>query len=134
VVPAAMPVTAPVADTVPVAGALLVQLPPGVTSASRIVAPTHTDEGPVTAGGPALTVSVFVTVQLVPPREYVIVATPVVTPVTLPDEVPIVMAPLVVLQEPPGAISLKTDGSPTHTVAGPRMGPGAGLTVTTVVI
>ena len=64
-----MPVTIPVSETVPAAGVLLVQVPPGVASARAMVLPAQTDEGPVMAAGPAFTVSVLVTVQLVPPRE-----------------------------------------------------------------
>lgn len=65
--PADTPVTIPVADTDPVSGALLVHVPPGVTSDSVIVLPTHTEAGPLIADGPALTVTVRVTVHTVPP-------------------------------------------------------------------
>jgi hypothetical protein len=120
----------PPAETVPTVRVLLVQLPPGVASARGIVLPAQTDDGPVMGDGPAFTVSILVTVQLVPPREYVIVGVPKVTPVTIPVEEPTIMSPPVVLQTPPGAISLNREGSPIHTTDGPMIGPGTGLTVT----
>ena len=62
-----MPVTTPVVDIEPIAGALLVHVPPGVASLSVIVLPTQTCEGPLMAEGPALIVTVRVTVHTVPP-------------------------------------------------------------------
>ena len=61
-----MPVTTPNEDTVPYAGKLLVHAPPGAGSLSPMELPTHTCEGPEIAGGPAFTVTVVVTVQLLP--------------------------------------------------------------------
>ena len=69
VTPPATPVTMPVVEILPSEGRLLDHVPPVVTSLSDIVLPTHTDDGPVMGDGPALTVIVRVTVQLVPPSE-----------------------------------------------------------------
>lgn len=58
-VPAATPVTVPEVPTVAVAGIALLQTPPGVTSDSEAVAPTHILTAPagVIAAGDALTVT-----------------------------------------------------------------------------
>lgn len=56
--PGSMPVTTPVADTVPVAVLLLVQVPPDTEPDSALVRPTHTLRLPVieAAAGRAFTV------------------------------------------------------------------------------
>ena len=55
------------------------------------------------------------------------------TPVRIPLDEPIVATPgLLLLHVPPGATSLYSEVSPTQAVAGPRTGPGTGLTVTIV--
>jgi hypothetical protein len=64
--PAAMPVTTPEADTVPSALMLLLQFPPGVTSVSVVVEPTHTEVVPVIATGVWFTVTTAVAIQPVP--------------------------------------------------------------------
>ena len=63
-----MPVTTPVAETDPVAGAELLQTPPDVGSLSEMVEPTQTDDGPVMGVMPGVTDMVPVTVHA-PPRE-----------------------------------------------------------------
>ena len=57
-VPAALPVTTPVALTDAIAGLLLVHVTPGVVLVSVIVLPTHTAVGPVTTAGSGFTVSI----------------------------------------------------------------------------
>ena len=64
-VPAAMPVTVPVALTVPCNVLLLLQAPPVEVVASVVALPTHTDGVPVMALGSALTVTVAVIAQVV---------------------------------------------------------------------
>ena len=54
-VPALMPVTTPVVKSTLTVVAVLVQLPPVITSLRVIVAPTHTDDGPVIPNGDGLT-------------------------------------------------------------------------------
>jgi hypothetical protein len=66
-VPAATPVTTPVdTPTLPIAGALLIHVPPGTTSVSVTADPTHTAPGPIIAAGNALTVTITVAAQPVP--------------------------------------------------------------------
>ena len=62
-VPAAIPVTTPVLLTVPIAGVLLVQVPPVVPIASAVVEFTHTDAVPVMAGTAPFTVTFDMVLQ-----------------------------------------------------------------------
>jgi hypothetical protein len=56
-----MPPTTPVAEpTVPIAVALLLQVPPDVVQPNVVVLPAHTVETPVMAAGMGLTVKVDV--------------------------------------------------------------------------
>jgi hypothetical protein len=87
------------------------------------------------AAGPAFTVTDFVTVQLVPPREYVIVVVPGIIPAMVPLNSPIeAVAGALLVQLPPITASVYVTGIPTHIADGPMIGPGTGLTVTGVVI
>jgi hypothetical protein len=63
-----MPLTTPPVEILPIDGALLVHVPPGVASLRLMVLFTHTCVGPLMADGPGLTVTGLVTVQLVPPN------------------------------------------------------------------
>jgi hypothetical protein len=65
-VPAPPPVTTPVLLTVAIPGALLLQLPPGVASASVVVVPTQIPRLPVIKAGDMFTVTVAVLIQPVP--------------------------------------------------------------------
>ena len=60
--PAPTPLTTPVALTLAIAALLVDQVPPGAASASVMVAPVQTEEGPVTepAVGAGLTVTLYV--------------------------------------------------------------------------
>ena len=58
VVPPAIPITTPDVFTLPVAGALLLQVPPLMVSPSGSVEPAHTGVLPVRAVGAELTVTV----------------------------------------------------------------------------
>lgn len=63
-----------------------------------------------------------------------IVAVPGLPPVTMPpDKVTDATEVLLLLQVPPLGISLSVTVAPEHTVDGPLIAPGAGLTVTSVV-
>lgn len=130
VVPATTPVTTPEREpTVATAGVLLVQVPPGVVLASVVVLPVQTDKDPDIAPTEALTVTVTVDAQPVDISVYVIVAVPVDTPVTTPDEEPTVATegvPLV--HTPPGEEEVSVPVPPGHSAVGPVM-PGNGLTV-----
>ena len=61
-----MPVTTPVADTVPTAGLLLLQAPPPVRSVSGVVKPTHTVNVPSMPVGTGFTVTTAVVIHPVP--------------------------------------------------------------------
>ena len=98
-VPAAIPVTIPVADpTDPWAGVLLVQTPPVVALDSVLVKPIHTLGVPVIEAGAVFTVTTpEVFVQPVDAAVKVMGAVPAETPVTTPLLEPIVatvVAPL----------------------------------------
>jgi hypothetical protein len=82
-VPADIPVTRPPPLIVATPVLLLLHAPPPVPSLSAVVDPTHTLIVPPMPGGPDVTDTVIVDVQL-PPREYVITAVPVFMPVTIP--------------------------------------------------
>jgi hypothetical protein len=66
VVPAVIPVTTPVAETVPTAVVLLLHVPDGVTHASGVVCPTQACNVPVIGAGTGSTVITAVTLQPVP--------------------------------------------------------------------
>jgi hypothetical protein len=121
-----------VPDIVATAVLLLLQVPPGVPSASGIVSPVHKEPLPVIALT-GLTVIVLVTLQ--PLIEYVTMAVPEPMPVTTP-----VLSPIVATgngasdQVPPPTASLKVIVDPWHTLAGPLIAAGDGLTVTVTVV
>ena len=61
-------------------------------------------------------------------------AVPADTPVTIPEDEPIAATDaLLVVHEPPETISLRLSVPPAATVAPPRIGPAAGLTVNVIV-
>ena len=60
IIPALIPVTTPATGSIlPIAGLLLLQLPPGVASLKVIDCPTHTPLGPKIGNGNGLTVIFF---------------------------------------------------------------------------
>ena len=127
-VPAETPVTTP-PMTEAVNGALLLQVPPGVTSASVAVVPAQMITAPagVMTAGLALIVTTSKTEQL--PTAYVIVSVPAVMPVTTPPRTDAL--PLPALQVPPVVPSVSVTVLPMHTEddAG-DIAAGAALTVT----
>ncbi len=62
-VPVATPVTTPEADTVAIAGTVLLHMPPGVALDNVSEPPTQTLPLPVMGDGPAFTVTTMVAVQ-----------------------------------------------------------------------
>lgn len=121
--------TNPVEVTLAIEGALLVQLPPGVASLN--------DAEPFTQSGvvPNMEVGIGVTTIAVDaavpqPLLYDIVMLPPATPVTKPvlSTEPMVLS--VLLQLPPGDVSLSCVVDPWHTVVVPLMLAGVGSTVT----
>jgi hypothetical protein len=111
----------------------LLHTPPPDPSVIVIVDPEHTTVGPPITPGASVTLIIFVIVQPVP-SEYVIVTSPVSTPVTIPDEEPTVArAVLLLVHVPPVTVSVSVTDEPTHTVAGPVITVGDGLTFIVVV-
>jgi hypothetical protein len=64
--PADKPVTTPVEETGAIEGLLLLQVTPGVALDKVIDAPSQTEEGPLIAAGPVVTVTSAVVVQPAP--------------------------------------------------------------------
>jgi hypothetical protein len=85
---------------------------------------------PVIGPGDTLTVTVLVIAQPVG-SVYVINVVPVVTPVTTPDELPMVATAVVVLtQIPPDGLEVSVMDAVTQTAEGPVIAVGRGFTVT----
>jgi hypothetical protein len=59
---------------------------------------------------------------------------PALTPVTIPEEEPIVAIEGLPLLHVPPPVPVKIIVDPTHTLPGPVIAPGMGLTVTTAVV
>jgi hypothetical protein len=113
-VPAAIPVTRPPEDTVATRGALLLHMPPGVTSANDVVAPTQTDTGPAGVMAAVPTVIVTVSTAKQDPTVYVIGAMPAVIPVTSPPDDIVAIAGAPLLQVPPVVASVSVMVAPAH--------------------
>ena len=125
-------VTTPVEDPIVTADPLAVHVPPDVVLLSVVVAPAHIASEPRIEAGCVLTVTPIVVLQ--PPAVYVIVKTPLVEPVTIPDNEPIgKFAELLLLQVPPPVRSLSVVVEPLHICWLPSMAPGAGLSVSVLV-
>lgn len=129
--PEATPVTTPLADPIVTMAAYpgALHTPPLVASASVMVLPTHTREGPVIGDGRGLTVTPRVTVQKVPepPVVAVTVTVPLAIPVSKPEVGFIVAINAgVVDQVTPDAELVSVIDSPGQTVNGPKMAPGVG--------
>jgi hypothetical protein len=139
--PADVPYTTPVEDTVATPVELLLHEPPVVASARVEVPPIDVDKVPVIDAGAAGTVVTVITVLVddVPQRldaVYTIVSVPAPTPVTTP--VPIFTVAIdgkLVVQLPPDAVSVRVIELLTHTVVAPDIAltAGAPFTVTVVV-
>jgi hypothetical protein len=131
-VPVDTPYTVPVPLTVAIPPLAGLQVPPGLPpSDNPVVEPAQTTAVPAIAPGAAVTVITLVTVQP-EPNEYVIVTMPGFTPVTTP---PSTVATDVddEVHDPPGGVSVSVAVAPAQTELTPMIGPGDGLTVTTVV-
>ena len=112
---------------------LMLQVPPGLASASVLHSPTHTLCVPVITAGDGVTVTTIELLQPLP-RDVVIVVVPADMPVTTPvvgSTVP--TAGTLLLQVPPGEDEVSVVVSPTHTLAVPVIVPGPAFTVTVAV-
>ena len=103
--PALIPVTVPEVPTLAMPGLPLLQVPPGVASASDAVPPTQMLMGVagVIDDGFGLTVRVDITKH--EPTEYVIVTLPADTPVAVPLEEPIVATAVLLLTQAPAPVA-----------------------------
>jgi hypothetical protein len=85
---------------VPIAGVLLLQVPPGVALVRELHVPAHTLSEPLIAAGNGLTVTIAVLIQPVL-IVYDITAVPPATPVTTPLDEPTVAIPILPLVHVP---------------------------------
>lgn len=132
VVPGAMPATVPVlAPIVPIAAVLLLQVPPAVLLPRVVVWPWHTSGMPLIVPGTALIVIVVVFWQPVD-GVLVIIAVPLLRPVTAPVVGLTNTVASALVQVPPAIVLESVIVAPTHKLAGPVM-TGSGYTVTGVV-
>ena len=123
-VPVVTPVTTPVAEPIVTSLPDVLQLPPGVPSATVIIEPSHTAVGPVITAGSGFTGMVAVVAQPVP-IEYVIIEVPVVTPNTTPLLDPMVAIPVEpLIHVPPVVGSVSVPIRPIHIDVLPMIGPG----------
>ena len=134
VVPTVRPVTIPVvAPTVATVVILLDQLTPGVVVLNVVVPETHMPRLPVIAATPGVIVITLVTMQFVA-SIYVIVAVPDDTPQTVPVPETVATDGSELLHAPPLVVLVSVTQLPIHTVDGPVIAPGKGLTENTAVV
>ena len=128
-VPAVTPVITPVEPTVAQVDEED-HTPPAVGSVNVAVELAQTEDNPDIdpAVGSKLTVILAVALQPVD-KAYVIVVVPNETPVTIPDNEPIVADDELLLQVPPVVASVSVILEPTHTLDEPLIAEGNGLTV-----
>ena len=118
-VPAARPATVPVlAPIVPTAAVLLVHVPPVVLLLSVVVWPTHTSGIPLMVPGTALMVIIIVFWQPVD-GVFVIVAVPLLNPVTSPVVGFTDTVASALVQVPPAIVLARVMVAPTHKLVGP---------------
>lgn len=129
--PGATPTTNPEALTLAMVAALLLHVPPGVTSLRPIVAPWHTALLPVMAAGAGFMSTVRALEQ---PEDNVntISALPALIPVTVPDASTIALGDSV--DHVPALILLSVVVVPGQTTAVPVMAAGCALTANGIVV
>jgi hypothetical protein len=120
--PALIPVTTPLVPIEAIAVLLLDQIPPGgVKLNSAIVELTHTCDGPTMSDGNGCTVTIAV-VRHVVANVYVITDVPVVIPITVPDNEPIVATDgTELVQRPPDGAPISVCAIPGQTSTEPIM-------------
>ena len=136
--PAVVPVTIPIDDTVALLLVAL-QVPPVTLSVRVVLDPAQTDDAPVIAPalGSGLIVITFVVVAL--PQllvtVYIMVSVPAIMPLTTPEPDTNAL-PFVVLHDPPVAEGVSVIEAPTQTADSPDMVvvAGAGLTAIDLVV
>jgi hypothetical protein len=126
-------VTTPVEEIVATAGLPLVHTPPvGVLDKASVVL-AHTVDEPAIAVGAGATVTLMFAAQPVP-SVYVMPVMPAATPHTRPEVgLAVAIAVLLLLQVPPGVMSVMVVQVPTHSWLAPIILAGMGLKVTAFV-
>ena len=130
VVPALRPVTTPPPFTVPVAGVLLLHVPPGGVDDNVVVEFSHTVVPPVITPGRLFTVTVSVSKQPFAVT-YEMVVVPAAIPVTTPVASMVPAAVLLLVHVPPAVVFASAVVWPIQTVGVPVMIAGDAITVTT---
>jgi hypothetical protein len=133
-VPDETPVTTPVVPIVAIEGVDELQVPPVVVDESAVVLPTHMANVPVMAAGKFTTVSAFVFAHPFV-SVYVMLVDPPAIAVTLPERLPTVATPaLLLVQTPPVGVLVKVSADPAQRLVLPVIADGAVFTVITVVL
>ena len=133
VVPEATPVTTPVPVPMFTLVLLLLHTPPGVPSVRVMVEPMHTVAGPSMDEGVGLMVTAAVVKQPVG-RVYVINTRPAVTPVTRPEDEPMVAIAVFPLSHVPPTEQDNNVLVPGQARRVPVIEDGCGLTVNVAVL
>ena len=128
--PATTPVATPVdALMVAIPVLLLLQVPPAVALVRVVVVAGHALSVPPIPGGAELILTIVVALQ---PEadEKLIVEVPAATPVTMPEEEPMVATEVLLLVHvPPLVASVSVVVWPVHTLVVPAIAAGVGFTV-----
>ena len=136
--PAAKPFTKPDMPTEAIAGAVLLHVPPTVTSEKAVDVPVQIEEAPEIAAtdGTVFTVTAYVAVAVphVPANVYVMVAVPAATPVTTPVLLTLAIIVLDDDHAPPKVTSDSVMLAPVHTVLKPVIGETVPILFTVIAL
>src|ERR1700744_4787479 len=136
-VPAALPVTLPLASIVATVLSLEVHVPPLVASVSVMMLPAQTvllpRIGAVVGGALTVTVVVWLLEQMPFVMVYVMVTVPTALPVTLPAASIVAIVLSLEVQVPPLVASVNVIVLPAQTILLPRIGTVVGVALTATV-
>lgn len=128
------------ADTIPVDDpivatevTLLVHVPPGIASLRLVTDPAQTDVLPVMFAGKGFTVTTTDRAQVVGSVYIIVEVPPGAVPVITPNASIGATTALELNHVPPDVASVSAIVDPTHTLVGPTIGEGSGLTSTDAV-
>jgi hypothetical protein len=136
--PALTPVTIPVVPTVAAAVFTLLHTPPVVLAVRVVVAPTQTVLLPLMVPdvGAAITATYLLATEV--PQAlvtvYLMLSSPVATPVTMPVVVTVAKLVFMLLQVPPVPVVVRVVMPPTHTLLAPLMVPALGVVLTIILV
>jgi hypothetical protein len=111
-VPAATPVTTPEALAEAIYDAELLHVPPATVLLNAVVAPTATEDAPLTVPAAGNEDTVIDLVAITPDTLYVMLAVPAATPETTPVEDTVATAVLLLLHAPPVVASVNAVVAP----------------------